>query len=57
MNQKEGIGALAKALEGFDKRHCPSGELHVFQMIKGSGKKTGVPTWKCVRCDKKVKSN
>lgn len=31
-------------------------ELHKFKIIRGSGKKTGIATWKCEKCKLKVKS-
>jgi len=31
--------------------------IHHFSIIKGSGKKTGVPSWKCIICNEKTKSN
>jgi hypothetical protein len=31
--------------------------IHQFTIIKGSGKKTGVSTWKCLICKEKIKSN
>lgn len=30
---------------------------HVFMIIKGSGKKTGTPMWKCARCKRVVISS
>lgn len=39
------------------KKLCKSERLHQFQIIKGSGLKTGVSTWKCLHCDARKKSN
>jgi hypothetical protein len=36
------------------ENHC---EKHQFVILKGSGKYTGVPIWKCMHCDKKVISS
>ncbi len=30
---------------------------HRYFIVKGSGKRTGIPTWKCIFCKQEVKSN
>lgn len=36
---------------------CLHTEEHIYEIIKGSGSKTGTPKWKCKRCKKTIKSN
>ena len=36
---------------------CISGYEHSYKIIKGSGKKTGTPLWKCTRCKRKTTSS
>jgi hypothetical protein len=40
-----------------DKKICPSGEHHEFEIIHGSGKSTGTPRWKCKKCPKTIKAS
>lgn len=30
---------------------------HQFEIVRGSGKETGIPTWKCKYCKQEVKAN
>lgn len=39
------------------RTYCSNGDAHVFHIIKGSGEKTGIPTWECIHCEYKVKSS
>lgn len=37
--------------------HCPDGDKHTFQIIRGSGRRTGISTWMCKECNHKIKSS
>jgi hypothetical protein len=39
------------------KNPCVRDEEHTYKIIKGSGKTTGVPMWKCTKCKRKIQSN
>jgi|JI6StandDraft_1071083.scaffolds.fasta_scaffold58683_5 hypothetical protein len=36
---------------------CIRDEEHTYKIMKGSGKTTGVPLWKCTKCKRKIQSN
>ena len=38
------------------KNKCIEGHNHVFQIIRGSGIQTNIPSWKCILCKQIVKS-
>lgn len=37
-------------------KKCINGGLHSYQIIRKTGKQTGAPTWKCIKCNNLVKS-
>lgn len=39
------------------KKPCLNGEIHKYNIIRGSGSSSGTPQWICVICGRKVKSS
>lgn len=39
------------------KKECLQGEIHLYQIIHGSGRDTGIPLWKCNKCGHHVRSS
>lgn len=39
------------------KANCPDGNKHSFQIVRGSGRRTGISTWRCTQCERKIKSS
>lgn len=37
-------------------KKCLQGHIHMYVIIRKTGKETGVPTWKCKICNNLVKS-
>jgi len=56
-NKKKNTNKKKKSYISTSKKKINKNCIHQFAIIKGSGKKTGISTWKCLICKKKIKSN
>jgi hypothetical protein len=40
-----------------ERKYCPDGREHSFEIVKGTGAESGTSIWECSNCKKQVKSN
>lgn len=45
------------SIRNFPDIPCVGDNEHSFKIMKGTGKKTGTPTWKCTKCKRKIQSS
>ena len=52
------IGTELKDIKSlFERKYCPDGKEHTFEIKKGTGGESGTSTWECSKCKRQVKSN
>ncbi len=56
-NKKKSTTKKKKSYISASKKKVNENCIHQFTIIKRSGKRTGISTWKCLFCNKKIKSN
>ncbi len=52
------IGTELKDIKSmFERKYCPDGSEHSFEIKKGTGAESGTSVWECTKCKRQVKSN